>query len=130
MKLVHSQEVLNLDGTPMQQGDKTMTMKDLVVHTLGMEIPDEKLGAEKKARCWALMNKFMKGRKADLTSEDRALIKERAAVTLVVFSGSNILYGRLCDWVEGKDPIVMSDEDDAEEDSTDGEDSPLKVVGE
>lgn len=116
MKRIHSEKVLGLDGTPFKQGDdKPMTMKDLVITTLGGENPEEKLGAEKKARCWALLGKFMKGKKVNITSEEGALIKERAAVMLNVFYGSNILYGRLCDWIEGKEPVVESDDDSDEE---------------
>lgn len=114
MRLDHSEEVLNLDGTPIRQGETNLTFKSLAIHALGTENPDEKLGAEKKARCWQTTQKFCKGKKVTLTVEEGALIKERAAVTL-----GTLVYGRLCDWIEGKEPIVDTDEGDDEDSSED-----------
>lgn len=110
MRLDHSQEVLNLDGTPLRQNDQVLTFKDLAIHALGMENPQEQLGAEKKARCYQTTLKFLRGNKVKLTVEEAALIKERAGVTL-----GTLVYGRLCDWIEGKEPVVESDEGDDED---------------
>lgn len=126
MKLDHSELVLDLEGKPIPQWDtnelgqpKTdgkgglvskgdLTMRDAAIAALSSQDPKETIGAELKARIFSLSIKFYKGRKINLTIEEAALLKERAGGTL-----SMLVYGRLCEWLEGETPALPTD---AEED--------------
>lgn len=134
MQLNHSDKVLDFDGKPIPQWDTDelgrpkrdsegglinkgdLTMKAAAMMALNGQDPNETIGAELKAKLFALTLKFYKGKKIKLTSEERVLLKERAGKTL-----SALAFGRLCEWVEGEPPALPTDEDDTDDEDKDPE---------
>lgn len=135
MRLNHQKKVLGFDGNPIPQwkmdevgrperdsegklinkGD--LTFRDVAIMALAGQDPNETIGAELKARLYGLTVKFYKGKHLNLTAEEGAMLKERAGKTL-----STLAYGRLCEWVEGDDPALPS------EDEFEGDDDELEEI--
>jgi hypothetical protein len=100
----------NVVGTDDSGEPKTvdLTYRELIVNALHTFDEDERVGAEQKARIYAICAKlYSKGKQVDLTSEELALIKERASRLTILG------YGRICDWVEGN-KHDLDDIDDAD----------------
>lgn len=112
MRLDHSEAVLDFNGDPIPNGPDgaVLTFKDLALSALSGPGPNENMGAEAKARCYQMSLKLLRGKHVKLTVDEAAFIKERAGVLLT----SSLVYGRLCDWVEGNEQAVASDEDESE----------------
>jgi hypothetical protein len=118
MKLRHDEVILDFEGEPAKfnVGSQenplwsTQTFRDLVLLSLTGPSGDQ-LGAEGKARCYQVATKFLRGKAAKLTVDERAFVKERAGVVLNAFT-----YGRVCDWLEGNPQVVFSDDEDPVED--------------
>lgn len=109
-KMDHSVMVVDLEGKPMVNGPggPELSMKDLIVFT--MVNIDPKEGAETKAKAFALTQKFFRGKKVNLTTDECSFIKATAGKAMGVLA-----YGRLCEWLEGDEPFMASeDEDDAD----------------
>lgn len=109
MRLDHSTAVLDFNGSPIPNGpDATLTFRDLALAALNNPAPNENLGAEAKSRCYQLSGKFFNGKHVTLTVDEAAFIKERAGVALA----TPLVYGRLCDWLEGHGQEVASGDDE------------------
>lgn len=110
MKLDHSEVVLSFEGDPLRETGsdgvlREMTFRSLVVMALNGTEEGERMGAEEKARAYQLSTKFFRGKKVDLTLDERAFIKDRAGRLLTAPA-----YGRLSDWLEGNPQLVESDD--------------------
>jgi hypothetical protein len=116
MQLNHSEIVVSFEGTPVVDENGTpLSFRSLAVLALNNTVPGEQMGAEDKARCFALTAKFFKGRKVKLTVDEAAFIKLRAGVIL-----APLTYGRLSAWLEGEPQ--QTEQADGDDDEADGED--------
>lgn len=97
MKLNHLEVVKDWEGNTIQSEGKDLTYRELIVTAVNNVGPQENMGAEAKARSYAISGKlYGKGKDVVLTVDERSFIKERAGIIL-----SPLAYGRLCDWLEG-----------------------------
>jgi hypothetical protein len=120
-RLNHSTAVLDLEGTPIPDVNgpkdsdgkpRPMNMRSLVMIALNSAAPQ--LPVERKVRVFEISTKFYKGKYVKLTVDERTFIKEIGGPTMTPMA-----YGRLCEWLEGNEQFVATDEDDGDDDDSD-----------
>lgn len=90
-------KTLGVDERGNPTGTADLTYRDLIVTSVNTEAPQENMGAEAKARAYAICGKlYAKGKDVVLTLDERSFIKDRAGKVL-----TPLAYGRLVDWLEG-----------------------------
>lgn len=109
MRLNHSVVIVDFIGNPMKSGENDLTFRDLVIMTINNGDPNERIGAEKKAKIFGLCTKFYRGKFVNLTVDEAALIKERAGEL-----ATPMAYGRLCEWLEGEEQFMATDVEESE----------------
>ncbi|MDD5353300.1 MAG: hypothetical protein PHS93_09090 [Candidatus Omnitrophica bacterium] len=85
MKVNFNQPLKNLDGSPIKDGDKAITLKDVCANAL--LAVEEKADGKVKLENWTLAQLVYKGGELDLTAEQVVKIKDMVAksyTTLVV----------------------------------------------
>lgn len=111
MRLTHTTVVLDFDGEPIPYADgEPMTFRDLAVLALNTPPPDV-LSAEVRVLCYQLTGKFFHGKTAKLSVDEGAFLKDRARAVIL----SPLWLGRLCDWVEGKEQSIASDDEEPDD---------------
>lgn len=117
MRLNHADVVLDFEGNPVRDrppspdypDPKPVTFRDVAMMALN-SVPAD-IGAERKARVFALATKFYRGKFVKLTSEEATLLKECGGEGL-----TPLAFGRLCEWVEGE-PQTVGTDDDSDDDT-------------
>lgn len=128
MRLNHADVVLDFLGQPLPCAalygpacptpDAELTFHELATAVLLAMPKDEQQQVDPKTRFYLfnLTGKFFRGRFARLDGEEAkfdevAFLRERAGMILQ----SPLLYGRMCEWLEGKPQTVATDLDEDDE---------------
>lgn len=80
MKILVNTPILDIDGTELKDGDKTMILADVLLKALLLTVKeDETSGEEQKLKLWNLAQAVQaaRGTTLDLTINEAALIKSR-----------------------------------------------------
>ena len=98
MRINVMEAVKSYDGKNiLDEKQEPVSFRTLFYVALNSTLRDEILGAEQKSKIYQLTSKLYKDKEVELTLDERALIKERAAKILEPLS-----YGRVCDVLEDK----------------------------
>lgn len=116
MKINLRQVVLGYDDKPLTKGDKDnleeVTYFDVFTTALAASFPNETLTAEKKNEIYQLTMKLYKEKEPNLTVNQLTLIKER-----VDKAYHALVYGRVCDLIDGVESGGVESENSAESDT-------------
>ena len=98
MKIITTEVIKDFKGEPIKnEKGQEVTARDIISIVLNMEDNDHRLTAEKKNQAFQIGIKLWQDKEIDLTVEQAAFIKER-----VGYFYSPIIYGRICELIEGK----------------------------
>lgn len=99
-----TEPILGYEGKPLQSEENdrrpdgtierktvALTFREAMTNSLNGTVPGETLGAEEKARAYALTVKLYAGNEAELTSTEKTFIEERVAKIYT----SPVVYGRV-----------------------------------
>lgn len=90
MRIRATEALKDFQNEPMVSDNKPVTFRIAATGALNAFRPNETLSPEKKAKCFELAVKINSDDQVDITTEEAALILERAAVIY-----SPLTYGRL-----------------------------------
>lgn len=77
MKIDFSQKLCNLDGQPLKDGDKDVTLSLVASTALLQADPDDKSSGPEKARCFDVAQRVYKGGVCEVSAEEITLIKDK-----------------------------------------------------
>lgn len=110
----------NPDGSPVYDENKKMiqvaeTLRSYLVTALNniVQGENETFTVEQKAKVYALTTKIYKSKEVNLTVDDLAFIKDRVGKVY-----GALVYGRICDILEGNEPDLPNLEDDEDDTPT------------
>lgn len=113
-----STQILNLDGKPFEDG---ATLRTMAFAAVTAALPDDQnKDLQHKLRLYALAQTIYAGGMVDLTAEDVALIKDRAARTFAHV----VALGRMCDILEGRNYVSPAQAQAAFDAAVDARDEP------
>ena len=115
MKLDTGTTLKTLEGEPLQNGEKDLTLGAVCIEALLSTFKDElALSGEQKLRRYRLASRISRNAQCNLSSEDTALVKQ-----LVAKAYGPLAVGQVWDLLEGT--LVQNDIEPDSEEKTDKE---------
>lgn len=116
MRIKLKTAVTDYEGTPIpgQNGEGTLNYFDIFINALNGQIQGEILTAEKKSMIYQLSKKIYEEKEPNFTTEQLSLIKERVGLVY-----APIVYGRVCDLIDGTGEPEVKEAQSAPEPTTD-----------
>lgn len=83
-------------GKPVQDGELTLTVREVIVSSINAVFGPGQQSAEEKYRCYFISKKVWSGKEVDLTPKEIAIVKQKVGERF-----NPLVYGRICDLLDG-----------------------------